>query len=94
MVKRIPVSLLLKLCEMLDQSTLASDTNSSSWTLPLAETCFEFLEELEWGEGVPRYLRNSLGSAVGPQRCLHLCALVTQMAAIGIVTYSRGHSRV
>ena len=93
MVKRISVSLLLKLCEALDQSTLASDTNASSWSLPLIKDCTDFLEGLECGEMVNKYLHNSLGSIVSPQRCLHVCALVTQMAAIGIVTYSRGHSR-
>ena len=93
MVKRISVSLILKLCEWLNQSTFLSDTNSSSWTLPLAKVCTEFLEELGCGEMVHIYLHNSLGSAVSPQRCLHLCALITQMAAIGIVTYSRGHAR-
>ena len=93
MVKRIAVSLLLKLCEALDQSTVASDTNSSSWTQPLAKACTDFLEELEGGEMVRKYLHGSLGNGVSPHRCLHLCALITQMAAIGIVTYSRGHSR-
>lgn len=93
MVKRISVSLLIKLCEALNQSTIASETNASIWTLPLAEACTDFLEELECGKMVNKYLHNGLGSAVSPQRCLHVCALVTQMAAIGIVTYSRGHSR-
>ena len=93
MVKRISVSLLLTLCETLDHSTLASDTNSSSWILPLAKACTGVLEQLGCGETVHKFLHNSLGSAVSPQRCLHLCALITQMAAIGIVTYSRGHSR-
>lgn len=92
-VKKIAISLLMKLCEALDQSTLASDTNSSSWTQPLARACTDFLEELEYGEMVHKYLHSSLGNAVSPHRCLHLCALITQVAAIGVVTYSRGHSR-
>ncbi len=91
MVKKLSVSLLLKLCEVLDQSTLALDTNSSRWTRPLATACTDFLEDLECGEMAHKYL--SLGKAVSPHRSLHLCALITQMAAIGIVTYSRGHSR-
>lgn len=92
-VKKVAVSLLLELCEALDQSILASDTNSSIWTQPLTKACTGFLEELGCGEMVYKYIHSSLGSAVSPHRCLHLCALITQMAAIGIVTYSRGHSR-
>ncbi len=92
-VKRITVSLLFKLCEALDQSILGSDTNSSSWTQPLARACTDFFEELECGEMVHKYLHGSFGNDVSPHRCLHLCALITQMAAIGLVTYSRGHSR-
>lgn len=92
-VKKIAVSLLLELCEALDQSILASDTNSSIWTQPLTKACTGFLEELGCGEMVHKYVHSSLGSAVSPHRCFHLCALITQMAAIGIVTYSRGHSR-
>ena len=92
-VKKITVSLLLELCEALDQSVLASDTNSSIWTQPLAKACTGFFEELGYGEMVYKYRYGSFGSAVGPHRCLHLCALITQIAAIGIVTYSRGHSR-
>ena len=87
------MSLLLKLCEALDRSTLASDTDASSWTRPLAKACTDFFQELEFGETVHKYLQSSLGNAMSPHRCLHLCALITQMAAIGIVTYSRGHSR-
>ncbi|MCJ1404370.1 hypothetical protein MMC11_007595 [Xylographa trunciseda] len=93
MVRSIAVSLLLKLCEALEQSTLAEDTDTSSWTQPLARACTTFFQELGFGEIVHKYLQSSLGNAVSPHRCLHLCALVTQMAAIGIVTYSRGHSR-
>ena len=93
MVKNISVSLLLELCKALDQSTGASDTNSSTWTHPLARACTDFFEELECRDMVKKYLHDSLGNSVSPHRCLHLCALITQMAAIGIVTYSRGHSR-
>ena len=92
-VKKIAVSLLLELCEALNQSILASDTSPSIWTQPLAKACTGFLEELGCGEIEYKHIHSSLGSAVSRHRCLHLCALITQMAAIGIVTYSRGHSR-
>ena len=92
-VKKIAVSLLLELCEALEQSILGSDTNSSIWTQPLAKACTGFLEELGCGDMVYKYIHSSLGSGLSPHRCLHLCALITQIAAIGIVTYSRGHSR-
>ena len=93
MVKRITVSLLLQLCEALDSSTLASDTNPSILTRPLAKACIDFFEELECGETVYKYLNSGLENATSPHRCLHLSSLITQMAAIEIVTYSRGHSR-
>lgn len=88
MVEKISASLLSELCEALDQST-----SLGGWTRPLTRACTGFLEELGCGEIVHKYLHNSLGNAVSPHRCLHLCALITQMAAIRIVTYSRGHSR-
>lgn len=93
LVKNISVSLLLNICEALDQSTLASNINSSSWTRPLARACTGFFYELECPEMVDGYFHNIVSNAVSAHRCLHLCALITQMAAIGIVTYSRGHSR-
>lgn len=93
MVKRMDESLLLKLCAALDLPFTNSDTSSSNWTEPLVRACTDFLKELECGDMVQRYLHGSLGHAGSPHRCLHLCALITQMAAIGVVTYSRGHSR-
>lgn len=92
MVKNISVSLLLKLCGALNQSTLTSDTNTSSWTRPLASACADFLVDLECGKMVHDWPYNSF-DYMRPHRCLHLCALITQMAVIEIVTYSRGHSR-
>lgn len=93
MVKRMHESLLLKLCAALDLPFTDSDTSSSNWTEPLVRACTDFLKELECGDMVQRYLHGSLDHAGSPHRCLHLCALITQMAAIGVVTYSRGHSR-
>lgn len=94
-VKTIPGPTLLRLCSELDEFCGPSDTKPGGWTIPLANTCLTILGEIGWNELASTFLKNSLGSGKtpSPSRCLHLCALITQIASVSLVTYSRGHSR-
>lgn len=93
MVKTITASLLRELCDALSQHSLASGSYATSWSQPLMKACSDFFETNGWVDMVHEYLRSSLGSTVSLSRCLHLCALITQVASVGLVTYSRGHAR-
>lgn len=83
------------LCQNLEELCEPSDTKGMGWTKPLADLCLHILGKLGFGKLVSEFLTATLGSGKtpSPSRCLHLCALIAQMTSLGVVTYSRGHSR-
>lgn len=93
--KTITASALRELCYSLEEFCDASDSKPSGWTGRLAAECRVFFNDMGYGELASDFFTQSLGSGktTSPSRCLHLCALVAQIASISLVTYSRGHSR-
>ena len=92
-MKRINVALLLGILQGLEEYCHGSDSKPPGWTSSLALTCLDLLQALEFGGPFDLYLKRSLGSTISPSRCLHLAAQIAQICSIGLVTYTRGHSR-
>ena len=94
-VKTITASALRELCNSLEEFCDASDSKPSGWTKHLAARCLAVFDNIGYGEMASEFLRQSLGSGkmASPSRCLHICALIAQIASVSLVTYSRGHSR-
>jgi hypothetical protein len=72
-----------------------SGEEPSGFTKPLAEACLVVLQGIGFGEMVEVYFKQSLGSwkTISVSRCIHVCALIAQIASVSLVAYSRGHSR-
>jgi hypothetical protein len=90
---RITLSSLLPIRAALQDFCTGSNTKTAGWTQPLATSCFDTFAQIGLEDFGSSYLRGSLGKTLSPARCLHLCALILQVASVGLVTYSRGHSR-
>jgi hypothetical protein len=59
----------------------------------LAERCSDFFNTLGQSRITEEVLRSRSDLVLLSNECRHLCALVAQIASVGIVTYTRGHSR-
>lgn len=70
-----------------------SDKKERGWTDQLMETCLNLFRRFSWARKFEEYMEGSLGNTASPIRCMNLCALLTQILSIGVVTYTRGHSR-
>jgi hypothetical protein len=59
----------------------------------LAERCRDFFSTVGQSRVAEEFLRPTSDLVLLSNKCRHLCALVAQIASVGIVTYTRGHSR-
>ncbi|KAK0508752.1 hypothetical protein JMJ35_009028 [Cladonia borealis] len=94
-VKTITASTLQELCTGLEEFCDASDSKPMGWTGLLTGMCLAVFDDIGYGGMASDFLMQSLGSGKtpSPTRCLHICALIAQIASVSLVTYSRGHSR-
>lgn len=92
-MKTISVTSISTIRRALEEYCHGSDSKVTGWTSQLASACLKLLQVLELGESFDLYLKRSLGSTISPTRCLHLAAQIAQICSVGLVTYTRGHSR-
>ena len=92
-MKTISVTSISTIRRVLEEYCHGSDSKATGWTSQLASACLTLLQVLELGEPFDLYLKHSLGSTISPTRCLHLAAQIAQICSVGLVTYTRGHSR-
>lgn len=83
------------LSQKLEEFCEPSETKMIGWTSPLADLCRKILSAVCFANLADEHLGGTSvpGQTLSPNRCLHLCALIVQIASLGVVTYSRGHSR-
>lgn len=92
-MKTISVASIFTIRRALEEYCHSSDSKVTGWTSRLASSCLEFLQVLELRESFDPYLKRSLGLTISPSRCLHIAAQIAQICSVGLVTYTRGHSR-
>ena len=59
----------------------------------LASSCIYLLQELGLGTPFRKSIQDDSRATTNAHRCLHIAAELAQICSVGLVTYTRGHSR-